>query len=113
MSAAGFKRVAKVIGLWLLALGMLVAAGWGVLMLIYWDHAIAALRVTLAAAYGLISLALLAGFVWPRGWRAAQSRWRASRWLWRAAPGRWQAFGAFAALFALLLVVVFHFTHSH
>jgi Domain of unknown function (DUF4105) len=83
MSAAGVKRVVKVIGLLLLGLGMLLVAGWGALMLIYWDHAVPALRVTLAAAYGLISLALVAAIALPR--------WR------------WRAFGAFAALFALLV----------
>jgi Domain of unknown function (DUF4105) len=62
---------------------MLVACAWGVLALRYWDHASPSLRVGLALAYGIISVSLCILF-------ALRVR-------------RWTVFGAFAALFALLL----------
>jgi len=73
---------ASALGLVLLGALMLAVAGWGVLALLYWDHANPTLRNGLAAAYGLVSLLLIAAF--------ALRRWR------------WRAFGAFAVLFALL-----------
>jgi len=62
---------------------MLGVAGWGVLALLYWDHASPALRNLLAVAYGISSLVLLAGF--------ALGHWR------------WPALGVFALLFVVLL----------
>jgi hypothetical protein len=62
---------------------MLVMSGWGVLALYYFDHEPEALRTVLATAFGLASLAALAGFLAPR--------WR------------WRAFGCCLALFGLVL----------
>ncbi|HTT02898.1 MAG TPA: DUF4105 domain-containing protein [Steroidobacteraceae bacterium] len=76
-------RITRIVGLLLLGLLMLIALGWGVLALLYWDHASPAVREGLAAAYGFGSLGLVAGF--------ALRRWR------------WRAFGAFVALFAALV----------
>jgi len=70
-------------GLVLLGLLMLGAGGWGVLALLYWDHANPVLREALAAAYGVASLVLLVGFALPRS--------------------RWRAFGVFLVLFLLLV----------
>jgi len=67
----------------LLSLLMLGVGGWGVLALTYWDRANPTLRATLAAAYGIVSLALIVLFWMPHS--------------------RWRAFGVFAALFVLLL----------
>jgi hypothetical protein len=72
-----------VAGLILLGLLMLGLAGWGMLALLYWDHANPPLRSALALAWALLSLALLAGFT--------QRRWR------------WRSLTSFAVLFALLL----------
>jgi hypothetical protein len=72
----------KASGLVLLGLLMLVASAWGVLALVYWGHANAALRYALATAYGGVSLLLIAGLLW-RQWR-------------------WRALCVFAVLFALL-----------
>jgi hypothetical protein len=66
-----------------LALLVLGSAAWGVAALWYFDHASLALRATLAALFALAALAALAGIAMPR--------WR------------WRAFGAYLALFALLL----------
>jgi hypothetical protein len=80
---ANLKRVFATLGLVLLGLTMLAMTGWGVLALRYWDHANPTLRDGLAVAFGVVCLALVAGFT--------QRRWR------------WRAFGAFAVLFAVLL----------
>jgi hypothetical protein len=77
------RRAARAVGLLLIGLLMLGAAGWGVLALHYWDHANPALRDTLAAAWALASLALVVGF--------SLRRWR------------WRSLAAFTGLFALLL----------
>jgi hypothetical protein len=77
------RQLAKAAVLLLISLSMLVASGWGVLAWHYWDHANPTLRDALAAAWALASLALIAGFALPR--------WR------------WRSFGAFTALFVLLL----------
>jgi hypothetical protein len=77
------KRALERTGLVLLGLLLLGMAGWGVLALLYFDHLGAPLRTGLAAAFGVASLATLAGF--------ASRRWR------------WRAFAALVALFALLL----------
>ena len=78
------KRTARAAALGVLGLLMLVLSGWGVLALVYWDHASSALRYGLATAYGVAALALVAGFVWGRR--------------------RWLALAVFMALFAILLV---------
>ncbi len=62
------KRVARLTGLVLLGLVMLVTAIWGVLALLYFGHANRALCIALAAVYGAASLAALVGFT-RRGWR--------------------------------------------
>jgi Domain of unknown function (DUF4105) len=62
------RRVAAWTGLVLLGLVMIVTAAWGVLALLYFDHANQVLRIALAAAYGALSLAALAG-VTRRRWR--------------------------------------------
>jgi hypothetical protein len=82
-AAPFLRRVASAVGLLVIGLLMLGMSGWGVLALHYWDHALPALRDTLAAAWALVSLALIVGF--------SLRRWR------------WRSLGAFAAAFALLL----------
>jgi hypothetical protein len=77
------RRTAKVAGLVLLGLLMLGAGGWGVLALLYWDHADPRLRNALAIVWGIVALALVVGY--------ALRRWR------------WRALGAFTAIFVLLL----------
>jgi hypothetical protein len=69
----------------LVLLGVLMVGmtGWGVLALFYWDHASPLLRGSVAVAYGLSSLVLLAGF--------ASQRWR------------WPALGVFVLLFTVLV----------
>ena len=69
----------------LLALGLLLlgSAGWGVLALYYFDHANFALRVSLAAAFAMVSLIALAAF--------ALTDWR------------WHALAGYAVLLAALL----------
>ena len=62
---------------------MVGVTGWGVLALLYWDHASPSLRGGLAVAYGVISVALLAGF--------ASQHWR------------WASLGIFALLFIVLV----------
>jgi hypothetical protein len=62
------KRWAAWAGLLLLGLILLGLAGWGVLALLYFDHANPALRSVLAAVYGVASLIALAGFMMRR-WR--------------------------------------------
>jgi Domain of unknown function (DUF4105) len=81
---AQINRVLKSIGIGMLVFVLLIATGWGVLALLYWDHANLTLRHILALAYGIAALLLIVGFVLPR--------WR------------WRALAAFAALFAILLV---------
>jgi Domain of unknown function (DUF4105) len=88
-----FKRAAKLIGLILIALLMLCMAGWGVLALLYFDHASPALRHGLAAAFAAASLLALVGLV--------RKRWRR------------RAVIAFASLFALLLVCWFRIEPSN
>ncbi len=87
------QRAAKLIGLVLLGLLMLCMAGWGVLALLYFDHATPALRHGLAVAFAAASLTALAGLM--------LRRWR----------GR--AVGAFFALFALLLACWFRIEPSN
>ena len=83
--AAGIvRRIARAAGIALLGLLMLGLSGWGVLALHYWDHANPTLRDTLAAMWAFASLALIAGFF--------LRRWR------------WRSFGAFTALFGVLLL---------
>ena len=77
------RRASKAVGLLLIGLLMLGAAGWGVLALRYWDHANPTLRDALAAAWAVASLALVVGF--------SLRRWR------------WRSLAAFTGLFALLL----------
>jgi Domain of unknown function (DUF4105) len=81
--SAMIKRTAQVMALALLAVLMLGLSAWGVLALLYWDHAAPLLRNGLAAAYGGAALLLVGAFALPRP--------------------RWQAFAAFMALFALLV----------
>ena len=81
---ATIERTAEVAALAVLGLLMLIVSGWGVLALVYWDHASLAVRHGLATVYGVVALVLIAGFV---------SRRR-----------RWQALTIFMALFALLVV---------
>ena len=81
--STSLRKAAKVTGLVLLGLVMLGVTGWGVLALLYWDHADPVLRQVLAAVYGLASLGLVVGFARRRS--------------------RWRALAAFVALFALLL----------
>jgi hypothetical protein len=66
-----------------IGLAMLGTAGWGVLALVTFDHAAAALRLGLALGFALVSLATIVSFF-------------AARW-------RWRAVALHAALFALLL----------
>jgi len=77
------RRSAAVAGLVLLGVVMLVLTAWGALALLYWDHANPTVRECLAAAFGVLGVVLLVGFM--------LRRWR------------WRAFGAFAVSFALLL----------
>jgi len=77
------KRMAQVMALVLLAVLMLGMSAWGVLALLYWDHATPLLRNALAAAYAGAALILIGAFALRRP--------------------RWQALAAFMALFALLL----------
>jgi hypothetical protein len=77
------RRAARAVGLLVIGLLMLALSGWGVLALHFWDHAHPTLRDALAAAWGLASLALIAGF--------SLRRWR------------WRSLGIFAGAFALLL----------
>ena len=87
------QRAAKLIGLILLGLLMLGIAGWGVLALLYWDHANPALRDGLALGFAAVSVLALAGLV--------LQRWRK------------RAVGGFFALFALLLVCWFNLEPSN
>jgi hypothetical protein len=80
---ASVRRATVLAGLLLLGLLLLGMAGWGVLALLYFDHASPLLRNCLAAAYAVASLAALVGFV--------MRRWR------------WRAFRAFVALSAVVL----------
>jgi Domain of unknown function (DUF4105) len=81
------QRAARLIGLALLGLLMLGMAGWGVLALLYFDHANPVLRNGLAVAYAAASLVALVGLV-IRRWRG-------------------RSVGAFFALFAMLLACWF------
>ncbi len=87
------QRAAKLIGLVLLGLLMVLMAGWGVLALLYFDHANPMLRNGLAIAYAAVSLTALVGLL--------IKRWRR------------RAIGAFVALFALLLVCWFSIPPSN
>lgn len=78
------KRTVAWAGLIVLGLVLLVTGCWGVLALLYFDHANPVLRDCLAIAYALASLAALVGFV--------LRRWR------------WRALGSYLALFAIVLV---------
>jgi hypothetical protein len=78
------KRMASWIALSLLGLILLGMAAWGVLALLYFDHANPALRIFLAAAYGIASLGALIGFT--------RRRWRR------------RVLAAYLPLFAVLLV---------
>ncbi len=77
------KRTAGWAGLLLLGLVILGTAAWGVLALLYFDHANPALRTALAVAYGIASLITLALFIGRRR--------------------RWHAFLAQLALFGVVL----------
>jgi hypothetical protein len=77
------RKMARVAGLLLLGLAMVLAGAWGALALHYWDHASPTLHDTLAAGWTIAALVLIGGFV--------LRRWR------------WRAFAAFTALFVLLL----------
>ena len=77
------RQIVKAAGLLLLGVPMLAGSVWGVLALHYWDHADPTLRNALAAVWAVVAVALIVGFALPRS--------------------RWRFFGAFAALFALLL----------
>ena len=77
------KRAMRFAGLGLVWLVLLGIAVWGVLALLYFDHAPGVWRTTLAWAFALASIATLRTF--------ATSRWR------------WSALAAYAALFSLLL----------
>lgn len=77
------KRIAKGIGLLLLAVILAGMAGWGVLALLYFDHENQTLRQVLAAAFGFAALVALIGLALPR-------------WRWRACAG-------FLVMFAVLL----------
>ena len=79
-----FRRTATLVGLLLLGVLMLVAAGWGVFALLYFDHVNPTVRNGLAAGYGIASLALLVGFAFRHS--------------------RWRSFGIFAGLFLLVLL---------
>jgi hypothetical protein len=87
------RRAARLFGLILLGLLMLGIAGWGVLALLYWDHANPVLRDGLAIAYAAASLLALVGLV--------RRRWRV------------RAVGAFFALFVLLLIGWFNLEPSN
>jgi hypothetical protein len=76
-------RVGYIVTLVALELLMLVASGWGVLALRYWDHAGPWVRNGLAVAYGVGSLGLMMGFAVGRR--------------------RWRLAAAFLALFGLLI----------
>ncbi len=73
----------KAAGVLLVALTLLVAGTWGVLALIYWDHASPVLRDVAAVTFGLCSLLLVLGFL-LRQWR-------------------WPSLGVFVLVFALLV----------
>jgi Domain of unknown function (DUF4105) len=81
--ATTIERVARVIALVLLGLLMLGLSGWGVLALLYWDHANPLLRRGLAVAYAVTAVLLMAAFALRRR--------------------RWAAVAAFMALSALLV----------
>jgi hypothetical protein len=83
------KQVASRIGLLLLGLVLLCMAGWGVLALLYFDHANPVLRTGLAVAYGMVSLLALAGFTRPH-------------WRWRAALGQLALFGVLLACWSAI-----------
>jgi len=80
---ATIERVARVIALVLLGLLMLGMSVWGVLALVYWDHANPLLRRGLAVAYAVAALLLITAFALRRR--------------------RWTAVAAFVALFVLLV----------
>jgi hypothetical protein len=77
------KRLGRLAALALLGLLMLGMSAWGVLALMYWDHARAPLRYALACAFAMLALLLMGA--------ALRARWR------------WRACGAFLTLFVLLL----------
>jgi Domain of unknown function (DUF4105) len=77
------RRIASVTGLLFLGLLMVVASGWGVLALRYWDRANPTLRNAAAVAWALVALVLIIGF--------ALRRWRR------------RSTALFTVLFALLL----------
>ena len=77
------KQAMRLAGLGLAGLVLLGAAVWGVLALVYFDHAPDIWRTGLACAFAVASVATLVAF--------ASSRWR------------WRALAAYATLFALLL----------
>lgn len=80
---AMIKRTARVTALVLLVLVLLGMSAWGVLALVYWDHAGPLVRNGLATAYAAAALLLVAAFTLRRP--------------------RWPALAAFMALFALLV----------
>lgn len=82
-SSSRIRRIANAVGLTLLLLLMIAVSIWEVLAVCYWDHANPTLRTALAAVLALVVVTLLMGFA-LRGWR-------------------WRSFGAFVALFAVVL----------
>jgi hypothetical protein len=76
--------MAKTVGLAVLGLAMLLAIGWGILALRYWDHSAFEWRQGFAWAWAVGALVLFGGF-FVRRWR-------------------WRAFGAFVVVFAVLVV---------
>jgi hypothetical protein len=77
------RRALQLTGLFVLGLLLVGVAAWGVLALHYFDDLAAGLRNGLAAAFGVASLAALAGFM-------------TRRWRWRAVMG-------FLVLFSVLV----------
>jgi hypothetical protein len=85
--------MAKTVGLVLLGLLMLLAIGWGILALRYWDHAAFEWRQGCAWAWAVGALVLFGGF-FVRRWR-------------------WRAFGLFVVLLAVLVVSWSHIEASN
>jgi hypothetical protein len=87
------RWIAKTVGLALLGLAMLLAIGWGILALRYWDHSAFEWRQGFAWAWAVGALVLFGGF-FVRRWR-------------------WRAFGGFVVLLAVLVVSWSHIEASN